>query len=120
MNNSTTHITLDLNKQDSMEYVTVRKGDTVRHLSVMLTESGTPYSIADGTTAVLAARKSNGTYIYEAGTITGNRIEVTIPATFTAEAGKLTTCIRLTGSSAALTSPPFTIYVDEPAAPSQP
>ena len=40
MNNSVHHITLDLDKQDSMEYVTVRQGDTAKSLSAMLTESG--------------------------------------------------------------------------------
>lgn len=116
MNNATYRFALDLDKQDSMEYVTVRRGDTVKGLSVLLKESGTPYSIADGTTAVLAAQKSDGSYISAECTITDNRVEVVLPATFTETVGKLAACIRLTGSGAALTSPPFTIYVDEPAA----
>lgn len=117
MNNATYRFALDLDKQDSQVYVTVRQGDTAKKLSVMLKESGTPYSIADGTEAVLAARKPNGTYINAACTITEeNRIEIVLPATFTAAAGKLTACVKLTGSGAALTSPPFTILVDEPAA----
>ena len=119
MNSSITRIMLDLHKQDSMEYVTVRKGESARGLCVMLTESGTPYSIAEGTSAVLAAKKPDGTYIYEACTITDNRISVVLPSTFTAAAGKLRACIRLTGDSAALVSPPFTIIVDDPAAPAQ-
>lgn len=119
MNNSVKHITLDLDQQDSLEHVHVRKGDTAKELAVMLTESGTPYSIADGTEAVLAARKSDGTYIYQACTIDDNRINVVLPATFTANAGLLAACIGLSGGGAALSSPSFAIIVDEPAAPNQ-
>lgn len=119
MNNSIHRFTLDLNEQDSQVYVTVRQGDTAKGLSVMLMESGTPYSITDGTAAVLAAQKPDGTYIYEACTVADNRLTVALPATFTAAAGKLKACFRLTGGSAALTSPAFTIYVDAPAAPAQ-
>lgn len=117
MNNSITRFTLDLNKQDSMEYVTVRQGDTAKGLSVTLMESGTPYSIAEGTAAVLAAQKPDGTYIYESCTVEDNRIMAVLPSSFTAAVGKLMACIRLTGESAALTSPAFTILVDKPAAP---
>ena len=116
MNISYHRFSLDLNKQDSMEYVTVRRGDTAKGLSVMLTEGGTPYSITDGTAAVLAAKKSDGTYISENCTISDNRIEVVLPATFTEEAGILAACFGLSEDEAALSSPPFTICVDEPAA----
>ena len=117
MNNAITRFSLDLDQQDSQVYVTVRKGDTAKGLSVMLKESGTPYSIAAGTTAVLAARKPDGTYINADCTITEeNRIEVVLPATFTAAAGKLEACFGLSGDGAALSSPPFTVFVDEPAA----
>lgn len=117
MNKTITRFSLDLDKQDSQVYVTVRQGDTAKKLSVMLKESGTPYSIADGTAAVLAAQKPNGTYINASCTITEeNRIEIVLPADFTATVGRHKACFRLTGNSAALTSPPFTIFVDAPAA----
>ena len=116
MNNNIYRFSLDLDKQDSQVYVTVRKGDTVKKLSALLKESGTPYSIAAGTSAVLAATKPDGTYTATSCTITDNRLEVVLPAVFTATVGKLSACFRLTGSEAALTSPPFTIFVDEPAA----
>ena len=119
MNISVNRFSLDLNSQDSQVYVTVRQTDTAKGLSVMLTESGTPYIIAEGTTAVLAARKPDGAYIYESCTVEDNRIMAVLPSSFTAAAGKLLACIRLTGSEAAITSPPFTIIVDEPAAPAQ-
>ena len=116
MNNATARFALDLDRQDPQVYVTVRKTDTAKALSVMLRESGTPYSIAEGTEAVLAATKPDGSYISAACTITDNRITVVLPATFTADAGKLEACFKLTGSGAALTSPAFTIFVEEPAA----
>lgn len=119
MNNSVTRFTLDLCQRDSQVYVTVRKGDTAKELSATLMESGTPYSITAGTTAVLAAQKPDGAYIYESCTVEDNRIVAVLPSSFTAAAGKLRACIRLTGSEAAITSPPFTIIVDEPAAPAQ-
>lgn len=119
MNINYQRFTLDLDKQDSMEYVTVRKEDTAKGIAVLLSESGTPYTIADDVSAVLAAQKSDGAYIYADGTIEDNCILVVLPASFTASVGKLNACIRLTDSSAALTTPPFTIYVDTPAAPAQ-
>ena len=114
MNNSTYRFSLDLDKQDSQEYVTVRRGDTAKRLSVLITESGTPYIITDGTAAVLAARKPDGSYISAACEIVDNRIEVTLPAdTFTASVGRLTACFGLSGGQAALSSPSFTIFVDD-------
>ena len=113
MNNSTYRFSLDLDKQDSQEYVTVRRGATAKGLSVMLKESGTPYSIAAGTTAVLAARKPDGSYINADCAIVDNRIEVTLPDTFTANVGRLTACFGLSEGGAALSSPSFTIFVDE-------
>ena len=116
MNYNIQRFSLDLNSQDTQEYVIVRKGDTVKKLSVLLKESGTPYSITDGTEALLAAAKSDGTYMSESCTIEGNRLEVVLPAAFTAAVGKRSACFVLTGSGAALTSPPFTIFVEAPAA----
>ena len=113
MNNSTYRFSLDLDKQDSQEYVTVRREDTAKRLSVLITESGTPYIITDGTAAVLAARKADGSYISAACEIVDNRIEVTLPATFTASVGRLTACFGLSGGQAALSSPSFTIFVDD-------
>ena len=114
MNNAITRFSLDLDQQESQVYVTVRKGATAKGLSVMLKESGTPYSIAAGTTAVLAARKPDGTYINVDCTSTDeNRIEVVLPATFTAAAVKLEACFGLSEGGAALSSPSFTIFVDE-------
>lgn len=116
MNISVNRFSLDLNSQDSQVYVTVRQTDTAKGLSVMLTESGTPYIIAEGTTAVLAARKPDGTYISADCSINDNRIELTLPAQFTENAGRLAACFGLSGNDKALTSPPFTIFVDPPAA----
>lgn len=117
MNNSIYRFSLDLNNQDSQEYVTVRQGDTVKGLSVMLKESGTPYSITDGASAVLAAILTDGSYISEACTITEeNRLEVVLPPELTADTGKHAACFVLTEGSAALASPGFTICVDPKAA----
>lgn len=113
MNISYYRFSLDLDKQDLQEYVTVRRGDTAKGLSVLITESGTPYIIADGTAAVLAARKSDGTYINADCTIKDNRIEIVLPASFTANVGRLTACFGLSGNSEALSSPSFTIFVDD-------
>ncbi|MBQ0166875.1 MAG: BppU family phage baseplate upper protein [Treponema sp.] len=114
MNVSTYRFSLDLDKQDSQEYVTVRQGDTAKCLSVLIKESGTPYIITDGTAAVLSAKKPDGTYITADCTITEeNRVEVVLPATFTANVGILECCIQLTEDSAALSSPPFAINVED-------
>ena len=119
MNTSYHRLTLDLNAQDSMEYVPVRKGDTAKGLSVRFAGSGTPYAISEGTTAVLAARKPDGTYIYADCTVNSNTVTVTLPAALTAAAGMVPACIRMSGDGAALISPTFIICVTEPAAPAQ-
>lgn len=116
MNHSISRFALDLEKQDSQVYVTARKGDTARRLSVTLREGGTPYPIAEGAKAALLARKRDGPGLEAACQITEDRLEVTLPAAFTGEAGKLEACFRVEEGGAVLSSPPFTIYVDEPAA----
>ena len=117
MNNSIYRFSLDLDSQDSQEYVTVRRGDTVKGLSVMLKESGTPYSITDDASAVLAAILSDGSYITEACTITEeNRLEVVLPPELTADTGKHAACFILSEGNAALASPGFTICVEPRAA----
>ena len=117
MNTSYYRFTLDLDKQDSQECVVVRQGDTAKGIAVLLSESGTPYGITEDVTAVLAAQKPDGTYIYANGTIDDNCISVVLPAAFTAVVGILDACIRLSGTNAALATPPFTICVNAPAAP---
>ena len=116
MNNSVFRFSLDLDRQDAQVYVNVRQGDTAKALSVLLKESGTPYSITAGASAVLAARKPDGTDINVDCTIEGNRILVELPAELTEASAKLNACFVLTEDEAALTSPPFTIFVDEQAA----
>ena len=113
MNNSTYRFSLDLDKQDSQEYVTVRKGDTAKSLSVMIKESGTPYIIAAGATVTLSAKKPDGTYITADCTAEDNRINVVLPATFTANIGEIEACFGITDGSAALYTPPFTICVSD-------
>lgn len=119
MNNSVFRFTLDLHKQDTQVFVPVRKGDTAFKLSTLITESGNPYEIADGASVVLAATCSDGSNKYGTATVTDNRIEIVLPAAFVAAADTLSCCFRITENSAVLSTPPFTILVDEPAAPAQ-
>ena len=120
MNISYHRFSIDLCKQAVNEYVACRVGDTAIGLSVMLTESGTPYELTDDAEAVLAAKLPAGTYTYAAGVIDDNRITVTLPAELTASAGAIKACFRITGSSeAAITTPSFTILVETPAAPAE-
>ena len=119
MNASRQHIALDLNKPDSMVYVEARTGDTAVVVSAGLTAGSRSYEITDDVTAVLAVRKPNGSYIYAAATIEENRVEVALPATLTAAAGEYEACFHLAGTSSALSTPPFTISVKDPAAPEE-
>ena len=120
MNASRQHIALDLNRQDSMEYVEVRQGDTAKVVSAGLTAGSVPYELTDDVTAVLAARKIGGTYAYANATVSENRIIVMIPAAITAAAGKYEACFHLSGSgSGSLSTPSFMICVNEPAAPEE-
>lgn len=107
---------LDLDRQDSQVYVNVRKGETVAKLSVLLMEGGTPYSIADGTTAKLAATLPDGSYKETACTISDNRMEVELDADHTNTAGHYHAHFVLAGGGAALPTPAFTVNVDDPAA----
>lgn len=119
MNASVKRIVLDLNRQDSMQYVYVRKGDTAKVIIARLAESGTPYELTADTEAVLAAKLPDGTYIYESASIVDNHIEVVLPITFTAAAGMLLACFRIVGDEAALITPDFTICISDPAAPEE-
>lgn len=119
MNNSVFRFTLDLHKQDSQVFVPVRKGDTAFKLSARITESGTPYELTDGASVVLAATCSDGSNKYGTATVTDNRIEITLPANFVVKTDTLACCFQIGENSAALSTPPFTILVDDPAAPKQ-
>lgn len=119
MNKTTFRFTLDLHEQDSQVFVPVRKGDTADKLSAILTESGNPYKITSGVTAVLAATRPNGSNIYQNCTVNDNRIECDLPATFTQQAESLRCCFILEESTTRLFTPPFTISIENPAAPKQ-
>lgn len=114
MNVSYRRFTLDLDRQDSQVYVNVRKDDTAVHLSCALRGSGIPYEITDGVTAVLAASLPDGTYKEASCVIEDNRIEITLDGQHTASAGHIPAHFELTEGTAALSSPRFTIAVDDP------
>lgn len=114
MNPNTHYFTLDLDRQDSQVFVNVRKGDTAVRLSCLLRAGGSPYEITDGTTAVLAASLPSGTYTEAACTIAENRMEITLRAEHTANAGHIAAHFKLKERTSLLSSPQFTIVVDDP------
>lgn len=107
---------LDIDRQDSQVYVNVRKGETAARLSVMLTGSCAPYSIADGATAKLYTEKPDGTYRETACTLADGKITVPLGAEHTETAGRYRAYFVLTGGESALPTPSFTINVEDPAA----
>ena len=114
MNERTVYFNLGLDQQSAMEYVNVRRGDTETCLSVGLSEGGASYELAEGVSAVLAAQKSDGTYITpESCTISKNRLIVKLSAAITGTSGRVKACFALSGGSAAISTPDFTILVSE-------
>ena len=114
MNASRQHIALDLNNQGSMEYVNVRQGDRAKVVSASLAVDGTPYELAQDVTAVLAARGPDGTCLYTEADLEGGRLTAILPAAFTAAAGIVSACFRLTGDNdVKLTTPDFMICVSD-------
>ena len=114
MNSSNFRISLDVHEINSQVTMHAKKGDTARKIFATLTEKGRPYRITDDCTAVFTAKKPDGNILYNACVIQGNIVEYAMTAQTTAVAGELLCELRLYGNDSALiTSPCFTIVVDD-------
>ena len=69
MNYSVYKFTLDLQVTQSQVSLPVTFGDTGRKLYITLTDGGSPYNLAEGSRAVLSARKADGSTLFNNCTI---------------------------------------------------
>lgn len=64
MNNAEYSFTLDLQNIQSQITLEVNSGDTARRLLITLTNGGKSHKLAEGSMAVISAKKSNGKYLF--------------------------------------------------------
>ena len=116
MNYSDYRFTLDIaNTLQAQVSVPCTFGDSARRLYIGLTEGRKPYELANGCRAVFAAKKPDGTTIFNDCIIEGNKTIVYEFSKNTASAEGVVDCeIRLYGVNGKLiTSPQFIIVVDK-------
>ncbi|MEE0969619.1 MAG: BppU family phage baseplate upper protein [Clostridia bacterium] len=116
MNYSDYRFTLDItNTLQAQVSVPCTLGDSARRLYIGLTEGRKPYELANGCRAVFAAKKPDGTTIFNDCIIEGNKTIVYEFSKNTASAEGVVDCeIRLYGTNGKLiTSPQFIIVVDK-------
>ena len=114
MNTADFYLSLDIHETNAQAALRVKKGDTARRLLISLTENGKPYDITADCSAVFTAKKPDGNLLYNACTVTGNRIVYPLTPQTTAAAGEVACELRLYGANSALiTSPRFLLLVDD-------
>lgn len=115
MNYSTYRFTLDIHKARSQVSIPVMYQDTWVRLYVNLTDGGKPYQIAEGCTAVLYGKKADGTALVNDCEVIDNntRIVYTFNPQTASALGPVECEIRLYSNGLHLTTPSFTILVEE-------
>ena len=115
MNNAEYSFTLDLQSVQSQITLEVNSGDTARRLLIVLTNGGKTHKLAEGSMAVLSAKKSNGKYLFNKCSIVNDN--TTIRYDFTAattDTPGIMQCELLIADPTEKTiiSPRFTLIVD--------
>lgn len=114
MNDSVYRITLDMHDVASQVLLNVMKNDSCRRINITLTDSGKPYRIETGCTAVFRARKSDETVLYNDCSIDGNVITYSLTNQTSSEAGIVECEVTLYGKDGRqITSPRFSIRVED-------
>ena len=118
MNYSNHRLTLDIHSTASQVTIRVKKGDNNRRICAVLTENGKPYKIAEGVSAVFRAKKptdSNGKraiVFNDVDEIKDNTIFFTLVGDYTNVAGESDCEFTLSKNGKVLTSPRFTIIIE--------
>ena len=73
MNNVTYRVNLDLHERESQEIVNLIQGDTNYQIEIAFSEDGVPYNIPENSLVTLAAKKPDGTYLYNSCVIDTDR-----------------------------------------------
>lgn len=114
MAESTTQISLDVQKTSVPVFVAIKQGDTgSRKIGITLSDGGFPFEIGRGCYAVLNAVKPDGNILYNHCDLEGNTIVYTVTEQTSAAAGRMSCEIRLYGPEDTLiTSATFFLVVD--------
>ena len=106
-------IMLNVNEACSGAALTVKHGDNKRRIYIYLTEDDHPYPLRGDFIAVLRAKKSDGTILYNYCTIEKDAVIYDMTAQTTAAAGRVDCELRLySAEGEQLTSSRFIILVD--------
>lgn len=109
-----TRITLDVQKANMPLAVEAKRGDTGRMLLISLAEKGKPYPIGEDCTAVLTARKENGTKLREDCSVEAGMIRYSFSEQISMTPGMVTAEIKLCGPGGKLlTSASFLIRIHD-------
>lgn len=95
MNRSVSQIILDVQDTISNVVVCAKRGDTGRAIRVSLSDGGYPYSIVDGCSAAITARRPDGRKIKKTCQIVGNYIEYDFDDQTCLYSGRLPSEIKL-------------------------
>ena len=107
-------ISLDILKSQSQYSLPMKKGDTARVIYITLRQGGVPFEIGADCFAVLSGKKPDGTIFENNCVISDNTIIYAITPQTTAAGGLIECEVKLYGNNNALiSSPRFTIIVDE-------
>ena len=113
MERSVFDITLDLQRSYTPGDITVKRGDTHRVLRIYLADGGKPYSLQN-VNAVMTARKPDGSHLFNACSVAGDRVLYHLTGQTTACPGQVECQLRLYGAEDALLhTAAFTLTVED-------
>ena len=107
-------ISLDIKKNGIQAIVHAKKGDIQsRAIIITFRIDGNNYRVADGVTAVIRAKKPDGTVIYNSATVQDGKVYFLFTSQYCAVAGKYTGEVQLVKSGKVLYTPKFAINVED-------
>ena len=115
MNNAEYSFTLDLQSVQSQITLEVNSGDTARRLLIVLTNGGKTHKLANGSMAVISAKKSNGKYLFNKCSIVNDNTTIQYDFTkATTDTPGIMQCEILIAdpTEKSIISPRFTMVVD--------
>ena len=109
-----TDISLDVLRLQSQGSLQVMLGDTARRIRFFLHEQGEPYELSSEVTAVLGAKKPDGTCLFQHCSVESGQIYYDFDPQFAAAVGTVFCELRLYGEDGKLlTSPRFSVMVTD-------
>lgn len=116
MNKSTYHIALEIDRHVSQGSMSVRRGESGRELVLALLSGGKPYDPGEGAYAVLAAKKPDGTTLFNGCLLKNGRIHYVLTPQTTSAPGRAECEARIYDATGELiVSPKFALVIYETA-----